>query len=174
MTFIEYRYMRYFDWISFFLVLMLSAVGIVFIYSATYTENVPYSMFFKKQIFGMITGIIIYFICSFLSYETLSRIGYWLYFAVILLLIFTSFKGSIGMGGKRWIDIGIIKFQPSELANIFVNQKMLGQNTDWNEVFTGGAIAFAIGGKMGAAAELAQFLPSSAGWRWPPRHGTRQ
>ena len=118
MTFIEYRYMRYFDWISFLLVLQLCAVGLIFIYSATYTAQIPYSMFLKKQIFGMITGIIIYFICSFLNYETLSRIGYWLYFAVILLLIFTIFKGSIGMGGKRWIDIGLIKFQPSELAKL--------------------------------------------------------
>ena len=39
---------------------------------------------------------------------------------------------------------------------------MLGQNTDWNEVFTGGAIAFGIGGKMGAAVELAQFLPNES------------
>jgi len=118
MTFIEYRYIRYFDWISFLLVLLLSAVGLIFIYSATFTEQVPYSIFYKKQVFGMLSGILIYFICSFLNYETLSRIGYWLYFTIILLLLFTIFKGSIGMGGKRWIDIGFIKFQPSELAKL--------------------------------------------------------
>jgi rod shape determining protein RodA len=47
------------------------------------------------------------------------RWGHVAYYAVVILLITTLIKGSIGMGGKRWINIIIFKFQPSELAKLF-------------------------------------------------------
>jgi len=81
--------------------------------SATYRPEVAFSIFFKKQLFGIISGLIIYSICCLIDYRTFERWGYFLYFAVIALLIVTMIKGSWGMGGKRWINLGITKFQPS-------------------------------------------------------------
>ena len=40
--------------------------------------------------------------------------AYIFYFAVIILLISFELFGSIAMGEKRWIDLGIIRLQPSE------------------------------------------------------------
>jgi len=120
MFFISKRFIRYFDWISFFLVLTIAIIGITFVYSATYKHNsVDISIFFKKQLFGLLSGIIIYFFCSMLDYRTVCRVGYFLYFASIGVLIFTMIKGSIGMGAQRWIDLGLFKFQPSELSKLF-------------------------------------------------------
>lgn len=120
MFFISRRFIRYFDWISFFLVLAIACMGITFVYSATYkTGAVDISIFFKKQLFGLISGIIIYFFCSMLDYRTVCRIGFFLYFASIGILICTMIKGSVGMGAQRWIDIGLFKFQPSELSKLF-------------------------------------------------------
>lgn len=119
MLFISKRFVRYFDWVSFFLVLAIATMGILFVYSATYRHCDDISIFFKKQLFGLISGILIYFFCSLLDYRTVCRIGFFLYFFSIGVLILTMIKGSIGMGAQRWIDIGLFKFQPSELSKLF-------------------------------------------------------
>lgn len=120
MIFISRRFIRYFDWISFFLVMSIAIFGITFVYSATYQQNSSnLSIFFTKQLFGLLSGIGIYFFCSMLDYRTVCRIGFFLYFASIGILIATMIKGSIGMGAQRWIDLGLFKFQPSELSKIF-------------------------------------------------------
>lgn len=116
---LDSRYIRSFDFFSLFTVIMLSILSVLFVFSATYTEAVPYSIFFKKQLFGVVSGIFIYFFCCSLDYRTMERSGYFLYFASIGLLIFTLFKGSVGLGGQRWINLGLFKFQPSELIKLF-------------------------------------------------------
>ena len=49
------------------------------------------------------------------------RWGYFAYFAVIGLLVFTIIKGSIGMGAQRWVDLGFFKIQPSELGKLIIS-----------------------------------------------------
>lgn len=107
-----------FDWISFVLVFLLASIGLLFVFSATYTPEIPFSLFFIKQAFGMGSGILIYFICSIVDHRTLMRLSYFGYLTIIGLLVFTLIKGSIGMGGQRWINLFFFKFQPSEVAKL--------------------------------------------------------
>ena len=116
---IQRRHLTYFDWITFFLIVLLSSIGLLFVYSATYTSAAPFSLFFKKQALGILSGIIIYFLFAVLDYRATCRWGYFIYFFILALLAFTLLKGSIAMGGKRWITLLFIKFQPSELAKLF-------------------------------------------------------
>ncbi len=104
------------DWITFALMCTLAAMGLLFIFSATYTPVCPYSIYFKKQCMGICLGIMTYWSFTFMDYRTLMRAGYFAYFIVIGLLIFTLMKGSIGMGGQRWLNLFFFKLQPSELA----------------------------------------------------------
>src|SRR5438045_2304757 len=115
---IDQRYLRYFDWIGFFLIIILSCSSLLFVYSATYQPDRPLLHFFNKQLFGVVSGIGIFIITSLIDYRRLERWGYFLYFATLCLLIFTLIKGTIGLGAQRWINIGILKFQPSELAKL--------------------------------------------------------
>src|SRR5689334_13039774 len=108
MLFFDRRYFRYFDWASFFLILVLSSIGLLFVFSATYRPDAPYSLFFKKQLFGLCSGLIIYLFFCMIDYRALMRWGYLGYFLTLGLLIFTLIKGSIGMGAQRWINLGII------------------------------------------------------------------
>ena len=108
------------NWINFFTILCIAGIGLAFIYSATTLPGKPYSIYFSKQIGGTFIGIIIYFIFSFIDFRTMCRWGYFLYFLTIALLIFTIIKGNIGMGAQRWIDIKVFKFQPAELAKLFL------------------------------------------------------
>lgn len=109
----------YFDWISFALTLLIASIGLFFIMSATYLPDQPYSLFFKKQCFGLLSGLIIYACACMIDFRILMRYGYFAYFIVIVLLCWTITKGSIGLGAQRWINIGnIFKLQPSELCKL--------------------------------------------------------
>lgn len=119
MWLIDRRHLHSFDWISFFVMLLLSSIGLLFVFSATFSPATPYSVFFKKQLFGILTGIIIYLLCCSIDYRTLERMGYFMYFATVALLLVTIIKGSIGMGAQRWINVGFTKFQPAELSKLF-------------------------------------------------------
>lgn len=96
--------------------LFIATCGLIFILSATYVTQQPFSSFFIKQCLGLCCGILIYFLCLIPDYRTLMQWGYAAYFGIITLLVFTLIKGSIGMGGKRWLNLIFFKFQPSELA----------------------------------------------------------
>jgi rod shape determining protein RodA len=55
------------------------------------------------------------FITAFISIRFWRFIAWPLYFLGVILLIIVDVTGHIGMGAQRWIDLGIIKLQPSEL-----------------------------------------------------------
>lgn len=116
---IDRRYFRYFDWFSFFITVSLILIGLLFVFSSTYQPDKPYSIFFKKQIFGICFGFVIYFFFCIFDLRRLARWGFWAYFLVLFLLIYTMIGGFIGLGAKRWISLYFIKFQPSELAKLF-------------------------------------------------------
>lgn len=116
---------RSFDFITFFFMLLIAACGLLFVFSATYTSEKPFSSFFIKQCCGVLSGIIIYFFCLIPDYRTFIRLGYVAYFGVIALLIFTLIKGSVGMGGKRWLNFIFFRFQPSELAKFLLPAYMI-------------------------------------------------
>lgn len=119
MFLIDRRYPRSFDWLSFGIIILLSIISLAFVFSSTYQPELPYSVFFKKQAFGVVSGLIIYIIISSIDYRSLMRWGYFAYFGVLLLLCFTLIKGIVGMGGQRWIQLGFFRLQPSELAKLF-------------------------------------------------------
>jgi|SaaInlStandDraft_7_1057024.scaffolds.fasta_scaffold00545_23 rod shape determining protein RodA len=107
-------------WPNTLITLIISLVGLLFIFSSTQNTTLYYSIFFKKQVFGLISGFVIYCFFYFRNYYSLCRLGYFVYFATLGLLLFTIVKGSMGMGAQRWINLGLFKFQPSELAKLFL------------------------------------------------------
>jgi rod shape determining protein RodA len=105
-----------FDWISFLLMLLLMGIGLLLVMSATHTETVKYSFFFKKQLLGSLLGLLVYFFCVFVRFDRLCRWGYFAYFFSIGLLIFTYCKGLVALGARRWISLYFFRMQPSELV----------------------------------------------------------
>lgn len=116
---------RSFDFITFFLMLLLAACGLLFVFSATYSPEKPFSSFFIKQCLGICSGIVIYFLCLIPDYRNIMRWGYIAYFGIIALLAFTLIKGSIGMGGKRWLNLIFFKIQPSEMTKFLLPAYMV-------------------------------------------------
>jgi rod shape determining protein RodA len=128
------RYFRYFDWISFFLILTLVSIGLIFVFSSTYTEAQTFSIFFKKQLFGICFGICLYFLFSIFDYRQLCHWGYLAYLSVIALLFFTLIKGKIGMGAQRWVDLLFFRFQPSELAKLLLPAFIVHYTEDFHDI----------------------------------------
>lgn len=115
----NYGRVRSFDWFGFLLIASLSLMSLLFVYSTTHHATAPYSIFFKKQCAGMLTGFAIYYGISQLDARSLMRWGFFAYFCVLALLVFTIIKGVVGMGGQRWIDLFFFRVQTSELAKLF-------------------------------------------------------
>lgn len=110
------------DYLIPFLVILLSIVGLIFIYSASnYSANATYGdayYFVKKQALGIGVGIIAMLLIAQIDYHKLKK--YALFFAIVavvlLLAIFIPGVGVENYGAKRWIGFGSFTIQPSELA----------------------------------------------------------
>jgi rod shape determining protein RodA len=46
------------------------------------------------------------------------RIAYWIYGVALVLVIAVDLRGFVGMGAQRWIDLGVIQLQPSEIMKV--------------------------------------------------------
>jgi rod shape determining protein RodA len=101
------RLIQNFDWILLFLLLLLAGIGILNLYSATYqVRNEAGSQVFIKM--------------TTFDYHTLERLAMPLYFLSIALLVLVFFIGKVSSGSQRWLNLGPVSFQPSELAKIAV------------------------------------------------------
>ena len=106
------------------LTVLLAAFGVVAIYSASnYTARTQYGdkwYFVKKQLLGFFLGIVAMIICGRVDYRRLQgkRIRWFaLLFPMLLLaLVFVPGIGKSNYGATRWIGVGGITIQPSELA----------------------------------------------------------
>ena len=94
---------------------VLACIGFVVLYSAANGSWEPWAI---KQLirFGMGFGLMI--VLALTDIRFFMRYAYILYFVTLLLLIAVEVGGHIGMGAQRWINLGIIKLQPSELMKI--------------------------------------------------------
>jgi len=63
-------------------------------------------------------GFAVMMFMAFLDVRVFLRYAYWVYFLVLALLVIVEISGHIGMGAQRWINLGFIKLQPSELMKI--------------------------------------------------------
>ncbi|MBQ7341036.1 MAG: putative lipid II flippase FtsW [Oscillospiraceae bacterium] len=104
------------------LLLMLLTVGLVMLYSASsaqsmydtgYTDSTRY--FLKQAICGVI-GLVAMLVISRIPAEFWLRMAWPLYGISILLLLMVLIFGQSVNGARRWINIGGLQFQPSEIA----------------------------------------------------------
>lgn len=102
----------------FCIIIILFFIGSIVLYSATYNCQGEFSPYFIKQSIGFFGGLFIIVTISYIDFKDIMIFGNVFHIMVILLLIFTLIKGSVALGGKRWINLILFKFQPSELAKI--------------------------------------------------------
>lgn len=105
------------DWGLIVLVLALLASGLLTLFSATHVSQ---TTLFWKQIVWIGAGALALLFCFALDYRFLMRLAWPLYGIVIVLLIVVLGIGREISGAKRWLSLGPLGIQPSEMAKIMV------------------------------------------------------
>ncbi len=96
--------------------LALLTVSMVVLYSSG-GEDISLSI---RQAVRMSIAFVVMFIAAQIHPDRLRDMAYWAYAFGLLLLIAVLFFGDIGKGAQRWLDLGFMRFQPSEIMKIAV------------------------------------------------------
>ena len=108
-----------FDWFFIGVTLTLMTFGVFLVYSATMNEEmVFYDARWFRQILYFVTGIAIAIGLVFVKIDWLKRAAVPSYAIALLLLVFVLIFAGDVKGAGRWIDLKVIKLQPSEFAKI--------------------------------------------------------
>jgi rod shape determining protein RodA len=115
------RYVQHFDWGLLGLAVVLGSLGLLTLYSAVMSATpTPQKTLYIKQLIWYGTGFAIMVSSLLLNYKLLDRWAYVFYVLGILLLVCVPLFGKYGGGAKRWLILGPVSIQPSELAKIAV------------------------------------------------------
>ena len=107
-------FLRDYDFKLIFLVVSLTVLGVFAVGSARPDLQ-------GRQLMGMSLSIFVMLVVSFVDYHFVLKF-YWLIYIlnIILLGLVLSPLGDDGGGAQRWLDLKVIRFQPSELAKILL------------------------------------------------------
>ena len=100
-----------------FLVALVACFGFILMYSAAQGSFYPWAI---RQIIHFAIFMPIMILISLVELKTWYRSAYLLYYLALFLLITVHLLGYTAMGATRWINLGIIKLQPSELMKICI------------------------------------------------------
>lgn len=113
--------------ITFFsLVLILLTIGLVMLFSASYAYSYEYYgnsyKFISRQALFAVAGVILMLLISCIDYHILKKFAWLVYIGVmgVLLLLLIMPPMLKGMDVKRWLVIGPISLQPSEIGKFAV------------------------------------------------------
>jgi rod shape determining protein RodA len=112
-----YQGIRELPWMLVFLIVAISGAGFTMLYSAAGGDIMRWAM---PQMVRFVAGFLLMLIMALAPLRFWMRYAYLIYGAVMVLLVIVEFKGHVGMGAQRWIDLGGFKLQPSELAKLSV------------------------------------------------------
>jgi rod shape determining protein RodA len=126
---IDRRIIRYFDWQLFGVAAVIALFGLVVLYSAGYDPDasvgalswLPFSiqsMACAKQVLFLAVGLVVMIIGMSLPLQRLYQAAYILYFICLILLVLVLVKGSVSHGARRWLSLGPLTFQPSEIMKM--------------------------------------------------------
>lgn len=139
MSFLEYtqkatptglRKVLHMNWALILLVTSVACVGFLMLYSVAGGSMRPWA---APQMQRFTLGFFAMLIVAFTPiwfWRNVSAVAYGL--SLVLLLV-VEFFGSVGMGAQRWIDLGFMRLQPSELTKITLVM-LLAAYYDWLDI----------------------------------------
>jgi rod shape determining protein RodA len=104
-------------WIYVLLLCAVAAVGYVALYSAGGGGPEPYAARHAIR-FGF--GLVLMLCIAMIDIRLIARLAWVGYALGVGLLVLVALHGDVGKGAQRWIDLGFIQLQPSELMKILL------------------------------------------------------
>ncbi|MDD7728492.1 MAG: FtsW/RodA/SpoVE family cell cycle protein [Clostridia bacterium] len=105
--------LRFYNFRLVFFLLAISAIGVLLVSSARADLR-------NRQIMGVLMGIVLMVILSLMDYSWILNFQWIMYGANILMLLAVYAFGSSSNGAARWLNLGFIQFQPTELSKIII------------------------------------------------------
>lgn len=115
------RLIENFDWGFVILIFLISSVGLVILYSALTAGGQSATgmpVLFKRQLIWMISGFVIMMVSLVIDFKDLDKLHMFIYILCIGLLMCVLLFGNLGGGSRRWLMLGFVRIQPSELMKI--------------------------------------------------------
>jgi rod shape determining protein RodA len=103
------------SWLYVLLLCVLAGVGYAALYSAGGGSPEPYA---AKHVLRFGFGLVIMLSVALVDIRFLARLSWPLYLVSVALLVLVMRMGHVGKGAQRWIELGGLQLQPSELAKL--------------------------------------------------------
>ena len=103
------------NWGMVLLLCVIAGVGFAMLYSAANGAMSPWA---SRQMIRFGLGLVLMFTVALIDIRFWFRYAYLIYFGAFALLVGVEVMGTIGMGAQRWIDLGFIRLQPSEMMKV--------------------------------------------------------
>jgi len=120
---IDRRLLFYINWPLLAVAVILFLLGVLNLYSASGSrleEGMSIAPFFHKQLLWGLMGMFGMLVFMFFDYRHLKTLAWPLFWVTVALLLGVFVMGVTIYGARRWLDLGFMNFQPSELAKIAV------------------------------------------------------
>jgi rod shape determining protein RodA len=124
------RKILYLHWPLIGLVCAVASVGLLML---TSVAGGDFGRWAEPQFVRFAAGFVLMLIVAMIPIWFWRNMAVLAYGVSILLLMLTEFFGVVGMGAQRWIDIGPLRLQPSEISKITVVM-LLAAYYDWLDV----------------------------------------
>jgi cell division protein FtsW len=102
--------------------LALTGFGLIMVYSASSMLGIERfhdpNHYLFQQVFRVVMGLGVMLACTRVNLRRLEVLGPWLLGSSMLLLLVVSVAGHISNGAARWIRMGTVTFQPTDLARL--------------------------------------------------------
>jgi rod shape determining protein RodA len=105
------------NWLFVLCVCLLAGVGYAALYSAAGGSPTPYA---NSQLYRFFTALLLMLAIAMVDIRVIAKISWFTYALGILLLLVVMKFGHTGLGAKRWMTIGGMEIQPSELMKLFL------------------------------------------------------
>ncbi len=117
------------------MIMMLLAFGLIMVFSASspmaHYKGQGAAFYFKRQLLFAVAGVVIMTVTSSFNYKMWYKLYIVFGVATLALLFAVPFIGTVAGGAKRWIKVGPVQIQPSEIAKIAVVIVMSRLLTDY-------------------------------------------
>jgi rod shape determining protein RodA len=120
----------YVNWGLILLILAVASMGFLMLYSVSGGDITRWA---EPQMKRFALGMAILFFVAMVPIHIWRNFSVLAYLGTLLLLLAVEFFGVVGMGAQRWIDLGFMRLQPSELMKITLVM-VLAAYYDWLDV----------------------------------------
>jgi rod shape determining protein RodA len=103
------------DWVLVATTLLLAAIGVAMILSATQSSR---SDLYMKQLYLVGLGVVVMLGCLLFDYRRLADRAFLFYLVAVVVLVYVLFFGPRIAGTRRWLSLAGIRIQPSEFVKL--------------------------------------------------------